>query len=721
MSSGIRHQTALKNSRIAFPVFMLGLVVLALPCEITATGYETESRQEDFEWVLVDSINASVRIPSGEICMITYMNSSGTLLFEPPASGLTTLALEAVDRAPEWLQIDLADNFSRLSDEYQNIYADIILNASDPYVDEIAFEVAHIAPQTLGNSYFYPEILTYNVSLLYDTDEFLDYADIIDYGTSSGGGDYYSTIEYKVFENPDTLYLELPQDIYYWFIVHPKLHKERPDYIDPETGSHADPPIGVFWRDYLFNHADTGYPLLKDSLSVCKTLWNCNVSSLDNGAIGALSKWVTDVMWFNSHTHHSQPVRIYNWHEGTCSVHSYLTAAAARTAFVPATVSVMYRDNHKINEFWEREWIAWEPVGTHINNPRIYDPGWNWDIACVFDWRGDGYTWNATEKYTDVCTLTVNVTDNLGNPVDGACIILDSDGSPGPRCLVDYTTSSGTKQYLFGDSRPLYMRVITDIGNFPLVGYHTVTASTVIGQHYTVDAVLTGEVGCLDISPDSPPGSPTDDFRIVIEYDVAGETVYGVNFDDGDVYSETFSPGIVDFFICDEGSYSNYIVGDPFKAFEIAEDTCAGSVDFIIPTDELYRSIISNESSLNVTQRLDLTVYLYEDQTGISEHTEFGEASIICFNDIHPNPCTVSASIPFYIGGLSATDVRIEVYDMHGRIISVLVDGSLNPGNHIVAWDGRDDNGVQAPSGIYFCRGITNAGSSDSARLVLLR
>jgi hypothetical protein len=721
MSSKAGYRVISSNSRIFFPVMAISIVLFSLPCEVAGAGLENELQEDNYEWVLVDSIDVSVRIPAGEACIITYMNNSGTLLFEPPPSGLTSKALDAVERAPEWLQVDLADNFSRLSDAYQDTYADIILAASDPYVDEIVFEIAHMAPQTLGSYLFHSEILEFNVSLLYDTDDYLAYADIVDYGTSSDGGDYYSTIEYKVYEDPDTLTFELPKDIYYWFVVHPKLHRERPDYINPATGGHADPPTGVFWRDYLFNHADTGYPLLKDSLSVCKTLWNNNVNSLDNGAIGALTAWVTDVMTFVSHPHHNQPVRIYNWHEGTCSVHSYLTAAASRTAFVPATVSAMYRNDHKINEFWEREWMAWEPVGTHINSPRDYDPGWGWDIASVFDWRGDGYTWNVTERYTDVCTLTVNVTDDLGNPVDGACIVLDSDSYPGPRCLADYTASSGTGLYLFGDSRPLYMKVTSPIGNFPPSGYYTVTTSTVTGQHYTVDVVLSGEVTSLDISPDSPPGSPTDDYRIVVEYDVSGETVYGRNLDDSDVYSETFSPGNVDFFICDEGSYADYIAEDPFEAFEIAENAYSGNADFIIPSDEKYSSVISNESSLNVTQRIDLTAYLYEDQTGIAEQTEPGGLSPLCFQSIYPNPCAMSASISFYLGGLSAADIRIEVYDMHGRIISVLADDLLDPGNHIVSWNCRNDNGVPVPSGIYFCRGITNAGISDSAKLLVLR
>jgi len=381
----------------------------------------------------------------------------------------------------------------------------------------------------------------------------------------------------------------------------------------------------------------------------------------------------------------------------------------------------MYRNDHKINEFWEREWIAWEPVGTHIDDPRVYDPGWGWDMACVFDWRGDGYTWNVTERYTDICTLTVNVTDNIGNPVDGACIILNSDGTPGPRCLVDYTGSSGSGEYLFGDSRPLYFKVTSPIGNFPASGNYTVTTSTVTGQHYTVDVVLSGEVTSLDISPDSPPGSPTEQYMLVVEYNSSGETVYGTNLDDGDIYSETYSPGNVDFFICDEISYLDYTGGDPFDAFEIAENSCSGGASFIIPSDEKYRTILSNESSLNVTQRVDLTAYLYVDQTGISEQTESDWASPLCIQSIYPNPCSVSASIPFYVGGLSAVDVKIEVYDMHGRVVSVVTDLLMNPGNHVASWDCRDDTGTLVPSGLYFCRGTANAGDSDSARLVVLR
>lgn len=698
------------------PVLAAILCVLALSGIAGGTGLEIEQ-----DWVLVDSINASIRIPAGETCEIIFVNSSGTLAFNPPDDGLTSLATSAVAVAPDWLQTDLADNFSRLSSSYQDVYANMILGASDPYVDEIAFEVAHLAPQTLGSSLFEPDILTYNVTLLYENDPHLAYADIVNYGSASGGGDYYSTISYTVYEDPDTLYLELPKEIYYWFVVHPKLHRERPDYINPATGAHADPPIGVFWRDYLFNHADTGYPLLRDSLEVCTTLWNCDTNSLDNGAIGALTQWITTVMVFQSHPHHNQPVRIYHWHEGTCSVHSYLNSAASRTALIPATISVMYRNDHKINEFWERQWIAWEPVGTHINDPRVYDPGWGWDIASVFDWRGDGYTWNVTERYTDVCTLTVSVVDAVGNPVDGACIVLDSDGVPGPRCLADYTSSTGVRQYLFGDSRLLKAKVMSPIGNYPPTGYYTISVSTVTGQHYTMEVSLSGEIIDLDMSPATPPGSPTDDYLMVVEIEVPEETVYGTNLDDSDVFSESEPPGNVDFFICDEANYVAYEASSPFEAYEISEDTSGVDTDFTIPTDEQYHAVISNESSLFVTQRVNVSIKLYEDQTGIAGGPEAAGPSGVYLHRTWPNPFSVSTSISYTVSGLHAADVTIEVYDMHGRVVRRLTDELQMPGSHFVTWDGTDGSGVDLPPGVYFCRGMADGGGSSTTRMVLLR
>ncbi|MCK4694293.1 MAG: hypothetical protein KAT74_00950, partial [Candidatus Cloacimonetes bacterium] len=351
------------------------------------------------EWVLVDSASFTKLLPSGEKCYVSVQSSTNFLILCLPSDNLTDDAETAVEIAPDWLKMDLRDNFRRLDDATQNLYADLIINAIYPFIDEICFEVAHIAPQTLTSS-MNPQILLENVITLYSNDSFFSYVDIIDYE----GDDYYSTTVYYVLEEGEIQEIELPREIYYWYIVHPKLHKEIPNYINPATGSPADPPTGVFWRDYLMNHNDTGYPLLRTRLDTCQVLWKCEQNTVNNGAVGVITQWILDVMTFQSHTHHDQPVRIYHWHIGTCSVHSYLTSATARAALIPATVNVMYSDNHKINEFWDRRWVAWEPVNTYVDNPGGYE-NWGWDVASAFNWRGDSFIWDTTEKYTEVCTL----------------------------------------------------------------------------------------------------------------------------------------------------------------------------------------------------------------------------------------------------------------------------------------------------------------------------
>jgi len=54
-------------------------------------------------------------------------------------------------------------------------------------------------------------------------------------------------------------------------------------------------------------------------------------------------------------------------------------------------------------------------------------------------------------------------------------------------------------------------------------------------------------------------------------------------------------------------------------------------------------------------------------------------------------------------GLVDGADVRLELYDVAGRLLTTLVNGYRGPGEYEVAWDGASSAG-QAPSGIYFAR-----------------
>ncbi len=68
-----------------------------------------------------------------------------------------------------------------------------------------------------------------------------------------------------------------------------------------------------------------------------------------------------------------------------------------------------------------------------------------------------------------------------------------------------------------------------------------------------------------------------------------------------------------------------------------------------------------------------------------------------------PNPTTRSTWISYEVpvpGGA----IRIEIFDVGGRLIRTLVDRVEQPGRWGSVWDGRDEQGREAFSGVYLCR-----------------
>lgn len=77
-----------------------------------------------------------------------------------------------------------------------------------------------------------------------------------------------------------------------------------------------------------------------------------------------------------------------------------------------------------------------------------------------------------------------------------------------------------------------------------------------------------------------------------------------------------------------------------------------------------------------------------------------------------PNPFNPETTIRFDLR--RSLPVRLEVYNLAGQRIRTLVNGRLSAGLHAVQWDGHNDAGIPAPSGIYFYR--LQAGSEWRAR-----
>jgi len=82
----------------------------------------------------------------------------------------------------------------------------------------------------------------------------------------------------------------------------------------------------------------------------------------------------------------------------------------------------------------------------------------------------------------------------------------------------------------------------------------------------------------------------------------------------------------------------------------------------------------------------------------------------------YPNPFNPSTTIRFDLPGNEGEkrNVTIVVYDMRGRRVRMLIDSDLEPGNHQVHWNGRNDRGESVGSGIYLY--TLNAGGERFTR-----
>lgn len=84
----------------------------------------------------------------------------------------------------------------------------------------------------------------------------------------------------------------------------------------------------------------------------------------------------------------------------------------------------------------------------------------------------------------------------------------------------------------------------------------------------------------------------------------------------------------------------------------------------------------------------------------------------------YPNPFNPETNIEFNLP--SAQNVNLMVFNLLGQHVSTLVSGTLEAGTHTVTWNGKNDDGINVPSGIYFYKMITPE-FSQTNKMVMVR
>jgi len=88
----------------------------------------------------------------------------------------------------------------------------------------------------------------------------------------------------------------------------------------------------------------------------------------------------------------------------------------------------------------------------------------------------------------------------------------------------------------------------------------------------------------------------------------------------------------------------------------------------------------------------------------------------------YPNPFNPQTTIRYEISGNLTTAVQttLKVYNVLGQLVRTLVDEPKSSGVYEVIWDGRDSQGEQVSSGVYFYR-MTAGKFSESKKMVLMK
>ena len=85
---------------------------------------------------------------------------------------------------------------------------------------------------------------------------------------------------------------------------------------------------------------------------------------------------------------------------------------------------------------------------------------------------------------------------------------------------------------------------------------------------------------------------------------------------------------------------------------------------------------------------------------------------------VRPNPFNPRTTVAFDIA--AAGPVSLRLFDLLGKHVRTLVDGTLAVGRHEAVWDGLDDTGRRVASGVYFVR-MNAQGFEDMRKMVLLK
>ena len=137
---------------------------------------------------------------------------------------------------------------------------------------------------------------------------------------------------------------------------------------------------------------------------------------------------------------------------------------------------------------------------------------------------------------------------------------------------------------------------------------------------------------------------------------------------------------------------------------------------------------ITFEALTDVRGKVDSKVSfagLHLNETDVKAQATAGTVEVIgrplsySLEQNYPNPFNPSTTIAYQVPN-DGVRVRLEIYNITGQLVRVLVDGEQAAGEYHVTWDGMDAAGARVSSGMYFYR-LTSGDFVSVKKMMMLK
>jgi hypothetical protein len=144
-------------------------------------------------------------------------------------------------------------------------------------------------------------------------------------------------------------------------------------------------------------------------------------------------------------------------------------------------------------------------------------------------------------------------------------------------------------------------------------------------------------------------------------------------------------------------------------------------------TEEVRVQPSSEEEAFNTLlvssqgESINISWYIGKDEEDLLEYLDEGGYHPFNFYlyPNYPDPFNLTTVIRYFVSGEG--DVRISIYDLLGREVTVVFEGHVTTGTGEIDWDGTNSEGEKVQSGTYICRMTGETGGDDSEKIIFIK